>query len=187
MAAFPASGGCVQPVCFPPGGASPWQGLGGVQAGLRPHRHPGQLDLFCGDPLCATTCWRATVPSPPASQLNRAETSSDVSPGENKVPTAHKWWDKNSIASKRAICNARFAMCIMRFAMCNICKRSMMINTKVGGATGLLEGSDEDCLQVNEIEPPLHNQLSLKNEQTSSQYPQFLILSQRPTVECVRA
>ena len=63
----------------------------------------------------------------------------------------------------------------------------MMINTKVGGATGLLEGSDEDCLQVNEIEPPLHNQLSLKNEQTSSQYPQFLILSQRPTVECVRA
>ena len=35
------------------------------------------------------------------------------------------------------------AMCNMRFAMCNICKRSMMINTKVGGATGLLEGSDE--------------------------------------------
>ena len=39
-------------------------------------------------------------------------------------------------------------------AICAMCRRSVMINTKVGGATGLLDGSDEDCLQVNEIEYP---------------------------------
>ena len=171
MAAFPANGGCVQPVCLPPGGASPWQGVGGVQAGLRPHRHPGQLDLFCGDPLCATTCWQAPVPSPPASQLNRAETSSDVSPGENKVPTGggtrtqlHQNEEFTMCNVRCAMCNVQCAMCNVQYAICNVqcamcamtamCRRSMMINTKVGGATGLLEGSDEDCLQVNEIEYP---------------------------------
>ena len=44
--------------------------------------------------------------------------------------------------------------CTMCDVRCAMCRRSMMINTKVGGATGLLEGSDEDCLQVNEIEYP---------------------------------
>ena len=154
MAAFSAGGGCTQPVCFPPGGATPWQGLGGVQAGLRPHRHPGQLDLFCGDPLCTTTCWRAPVSSPPASQLNRAETSSDVSPGENKVPTSGGIRTQLHQNEQFAMRDLQCAMCNLQCAMCNICKRSMMINTKVGGATGLLEGSDEDCLQVNEMELP---------------------------------
>ena len=154
MAAFPANGGCVQPVCFPPGGAAPWQGVGGVQAGLRPHRHPGQLDLFCGDPLCATTCWQAPVPSPPASQLNRAETSSDVSPGENKVPTGGGTRTQLHQNEEFAMYNVQCAICDLQCAICAMCRRSMMINTKVGGATGLLEGSDEDCLQVNEIEYP---------------------------------
>ena len=50
--------------------------------------------------------------------------------------------------------DVRFAMYNVRCKICNLCKRSTKINTKVGGATGLLEGSDEDCLQVNEMEPP---------------------------------
>ena len=54
--------------------------------------------------------------------------------------------------------NEEFAMYNVQYAICDLqcamCRRSMMINTKVGGATGLLDGSDEDCLQVNEIEYP---------------------------------
>ena len=53
-----------------------------------------------------------------------------------------------------AMCNVQYAICNVHCAICAMCRRSMMINTKVGGATGLLEGSDEDCLQVNEIEYP---------------------------------
>ena len=45
--------------------------------------------------------------------------------------------------------NEQFAM---RKVQCTMCKHSMMINTKVGGVTGLLEGSDEDCLQVHMLQ-----------------------------------
>ena len=47
----------------------------------------------------------------------------------------------------------------------------MMINTKVGGATGLLEGSDEDCLQVHIRQPPQCTEILKINFTRSSSNP----------------
>ena len=143
MAALPASGCPAQPVSRPPGRPAPWQGVGGrpapwqgvggTQSGVRPHWPVSQMDFLHRHPICPiistsisylwesvfrhpvcpASSWGPSLSAAPTSQLNGAETCSDVPSG--------------GIRLKKIVSND--------------------LHHKVGGA-GLLEGSDEDCLQV---------------------------------------
>merc|ERR1711971_549982 len=100
VAALPASGCPAQPLSRPPGRPAPWQGVGGrpppwqgvggTQSGVRPHWPVSQMDFLHRHPLCPASSWEPSLSAAPTSQLNGAETCSDVPSGGGRRPVGGK-------------------------------------------------------------------------------------------------